>query len=621
MQPELPTLGADYLGENRCRFRVWAPKARLVEVAIQGAQRRLVPLARKDRAYHEGVLEDVPPGVDYLYRLDGRLERPDPASRFQPDGVHHASRVVDSRFSWKDDRWFGLPLREYAIYELHVGAFSSEGTFAAVVPRLGYLKELGITALELMPVAQFPGRRNWGYDGVYPFAVQNSYGGPGGLKGLVNAAHEVGLAVVLDVVYNHLGPEGNYFADFAPYFTDRYHTPWGKALNFDGPDSDEVRRFFIENALYWQTDFHIDALRLDAVHAICDFSATPFLEELAAVCHRQSEALNRRFHLIAESDMNMARHILPPSLGGYGLDAQWTDDFHHAVHVLLTGERGGYYADFGTMERLAKAWRQGYAFTGQYSNYRRRRHGSNPRLNPAKQFVVCSQNHDQVGNRVRGDRLAASLSFEGLKLAAGATLLSPFIPLLFMGEEYGEPAPFQYFVEHSDSDLIEAVRQGRLEEFAAFGWQGEIPDPQNDATFLQCKLRHELAAREPHRLLLDFYRELLRLRKLQPAIASAEKDTIEVVPFEPERILFVRQWHGADEAVLVLAFGDRTRAVDLPFTCGTWRLLLNSADSRWGGPRNGIYEEITTGGGTKLDITPRSLILYGRIVSEAGVMD
>jgi maltooligosyltrehalose trehalohydrolase len=359
-----------------------------------------------------------------------------------------------------------------------VGTFTPEGTFEAIIPHLDELRELGITAVELMPVAQFPGTRNWGYDGVYPFAVQNSYGGPEGLKRLVNACHGRGIAVVLDVVYNHLGPEGNYLWDFGPYFTDRYKTPWGSAINFDGPHSDPVRRLFIENALYWVTEFRMDGLRIDAVHGILDFSAYPFLEELASAVHEKAERLNRRVYVIAESDLNDTRVIRSRELGGYGLDAQWNDDFHHALHTLLTEDQTGYYQDFGRLGDLVKAFREGFVCSGQYSSYRRRRHGNSSRDIPAGCFVVFAQNHDQVGNRMRGERLSQLVCRERMKLAAGVVFLSPFIPLLFMGEEYGETAPFPYFISHSDADLVEAVRRGRREEFAAFGWSQEPPDPQ-----------------------------------------------------------------------------------------------------------------------------------------------
>lgn len=435
-------VGATYLGEGRCRFCVWAPLADRVAVHVVAPREWLAPLARDARGYHCGVVTGVEPGSRYFYVLDGEKERPDPASRYQPEGVHGPSQVVDTRaFPWSDRGWCAPALQELVLYELHVGTYTPAGTFEAIIPHLDGLRELGINAVELMPVAQFPGNRNWGYDGVYPFAVQNSYGGPAGLQRLVDACHRRGLAVILDVVYNHLGPEGNYLGDFAPYFTDRYRTPWGAALNFDGPHSDEVRRFFIANALYWLTEFHIDGLRLDAVHAIIDVSAFPFLEELAAVVHRYADRSGRRVYVIAESDLNDPRLIRPRLLGGYGLDAQWIDDFHHALHTLLTGERHGYYQDFGTVHHLAQAFRKGYVYTGQYSSYRRRRHGKAPRLCAAHRFVVFAQNHDQVGNRAQGERLSALTDFAGLKLAACAVLLSPFVPRCLWGRSTARRHP------------------------------------------------------------------------------------------------------------------------------------------------------------------------------------
>jgi maltooligosyltrehalose trehalohydrolase len=366
-QPLSPSLGATYLGDGRCRFRLWAPFAQTAAVRIVAPQERLIPMEPHERGYHEATVDGIEPGNLYIYRLDDGKDRPDPASRFQPRGVHGPSQVMDSSFPWEDDSWSGLPLEQYVIYELHAGTFTPEGTFDAIIAHLDRLKELGVTAIELMPVAQFPGDRNWGYDGVDLFAVQSSYGGPAGLKRLVNACHRHGLAVVLDVVYNHLGPEGNYLADFGPYFTDRYRTPWGQAINFDGPGSDEVRRFFIENALYWTTEFHIDGLRLDALHAVFDSSAQPFLEELAAVVHDEADRMGRRVYLFAESDRNDPRFVRSSDSGGYGLDAHWNDDFHHALYTLLTGEQTGYYQDFGKMEDLAKAFREGFIYSGQYS--------------------------------------------------------------------------------------------------------------------------------------------------------------------------------------------------------------------------------------------------------------
>jgi len=576
-------LGAAYLGEGRCRFCVWAPLSEKVAVHVISPKKRVIPLRSGERGYHHGIVEGVPPGTRYRYRLGGGRERPDPASRFQPQGVHGPSGVVDSRFPWDDGRWRGLPLRDYIIYELHAGLFSTEGTFEGVIPRLEELRDLGITAIELMPVAQFPGSRNWGYDGVYPFAVQNSYGGPEGLKNLVNACHRRELAVILDVVYNHLGPEGNYLADFGPYFTERYRTPWGWAINFDGAHSNEVRRFFIENAIYWIREFHIDALRIDAVHAIMDFSARPFLEELACAVHEEAEESNRGIFIIAESTLNDPRVIQPRERGGWGLDAQWNDDFHHALHALLTGEHDGYYRDFGELEHLGKAFREGFVYSGEYSAFRERSHGRSSRHLPAHQFVVFAQNHDQVGNRMRGERLSGLVSFEALKLAAGAVLTSPFIPLLFMGEEYGEESPFAYFVDHADPALIEAVRTGRREEFRAFTWQGEVPDPQDRETFSQCKLKWHHRGKGPSRALLGFYRHLIRLRKEIPALGHLSKEGIEVWRAE-EGLLLVRRRHEESHVCALMNFSSRELAYRIEFGPGRWRKLIDSSEKRWMGP-------------------------------------
>jgi maltooligosyltrehalose trehalohydrolase len=605
-------IGAWNLGGGRCRFRVWAPVVQAVEVHLLTPRERFVPLAKRTRGYHEAVVEGVEPGTLYRYRLDGALERPDPASRFQPEDVHGPSQVVDSHFDWDDGAWCGMPLREYILYELHVGTFTPEGTFEAIIAHLPELKALGITAIELMPIAQFPGDRNWGYDGVYPFAVQHSYGGPNGLKELVQACHRQGLAVVLDVVYNHLGPDGNYLADYGPYFTERYKTPWGGALNFDGPYSDEVRRFFIDNALFWVTEFHIDALRLDAVHAILDYSAQPFLQELGLALHARAEHLNRRIYAIAESALNDTRIIRPRELGGYALDAQWNDDFHHALRGLLTGDRGGYYQDFGELEQLAKAFRDGYVYAGDYSAYRRRRHGNSSRHMPAQQFVVFAQNHDQVGNRLFGERLSQLVSLEALKVAASAVLLSPFIPLLFMGEEYGEVAPFQYFISHLDPQLVDAIRRGRREEFADFAWQGEPPDPQDVATFQRATLNHRLRSEGHHRALFEFYQELIRLRKELPALAQLSKEHMQVVGFEPEKSLCVRRWCDGQEVWMILHFGRVPTSLRLPWSMGQWQKMLDSAEARWYGPGSPVGSEVKSDGEVTLTLPPESCLLFSR---------
>jgi maltooligosyltrehalose trehalohydrolase len=588
-----PSLGAIHLEDHPCRFRVWAPRARRVEALLCGGRR--IPLEPREHGYFEAAVEGVEPGTRYLYSLDGGEGRPDPASRCQPDGVHGPSRVVDRRFDWRDEGWRGIPLGQYIFYELHVGTFTPEGTFEAVIPHLDRLADLGVTAVELMPVAQFPGRRNWGYDGVLPFAVQNSYGGPEGLKRLVDACHARGLAVVLDLVYNHLGPEGNYLGEFGPYFTSRYKTPWGLALNFDGPESDPVRHYFIENAWQWIADFHVDGLRLDAVHAIADNSERSFLLELGTEVKSLAGRLGRAVHVFPESDLNTLFFLRPPEHGGCGFDAQWTDDFHHALHTLLTGERSGYYQDFGGLGQMAKAMAGGFVYTGQYSPFRRRRHGVPADAMAGSRHVVCSQNHDQTGNRMKGERLSALIGFESLKLAAGAVLLSPFLPLLFMGEEYGETAPFLYFVDHSDPGLIEAVRAGRREEFAAFGWREEPPDPQSEETFARCRLNPALREEGSHAALYAFYQELIRLRKTVPAFADLKKENFEATPFEAEGVIVVRRGEGA---VVAFNFSKEARTVSL--TEGTWEKILDSADGRWEGP--GMGERLA----------PRSVAVFTR---------
>jgi maltooligosyltrehalose trehalohydrolase len=606
-----PRLGGSLRSDGRCEFLVWAPRAGRLELRLLSRGERTLPLERGERGYHHGLVADVAPGDLYLYRFEDGRERPDPASRSQPEGVHGPSAVVDRRFPWSDEAWSGLALSDFVFYELHVGTFSPEGTFDAVIPRLSELARLGVTAVELMPVGQFPGSRNWGYDGVGLFAAQDSYGGPEGLKRLVDACHRAGLAVVLDVVYNHLGPEGNYLAEFGPYFADRYRTPWGPALNFDGRKSDEVRRFFLENALSWVCDFHFDALRLDAVHAIFDRSAYPFLEELTDTVHAEAARLGRAVHVIAENDLNDARLILPKNRGGYAMDAQWNDDFHHALHALITGERNGYYRDFGGIGPLARSFAGAYVYCGQYSAFRARRHGNSPEGLAGEKFIVFAQNHDQVGNRMFGERLSQLVDFERVKLAAGAILIAPYLPLFFMGEEYGETAPFLYFLSHGDPVLVEAVRRGRREEFAGFEWSATPPDPQAEETFLRSKLDRSLAEGEPHRSLLAFYRELLRLRREQRSLRSPDRERIEVQAFETEGALVVRRWSEREQILALFHFGETPAEITVWLPFGLWRKLLDSADSRWNGPGGKAPEGFETGeAGVSILLSPLSLALF-----------
>jgi maltooligosyltrehalose trehalohydrolase len=604
-------LGAVWSTDGTCKFLLWAPRTKKVDVRIEGARgARTITLDALDRGYFFGTAKDVNAGALYQYVLDGKTARPDPVSQFQPRGVHGPSQVMDGRFDWNDKAWRGLELKKYVLYELHVGTFTPEGTFDAIIPRIANLKQLGITAIELMPVAQFPGARNWGYDGTYPFAVQDSYGGPAALKRLVNACHEQGMAVVLDVVYNHLGPEGNYLGEFAPYFTEAYRTPWGAALNFDGPHSDEVRRYFIQNALQWIQEFHFDGLRLDAINAIVDTSARKFLEELSAECHAAGEKLNRPVYLIAESDRNDAKVVEGSEVGGWGLDASWNDDFHHALHVLMTGERNGYYEDYSGVEDLARAFRDGFIYAGQYSNFRQKRHGTSTHDLHGEHFVVFSQDHDQIGNRMLADRYSQTMSPGQLKLAAAVVLLSPYVPMLFMGEEYGEPAPFQYFVSHEDKGLIEAVRKGREEEFARFQWAHKLPDPQAEDTFLRSKMNWDLQNSGKYKIIREFYRELLDLRARIPALSELSKSDQEVVAFVEQDTLFIRRWKGESHACIAFHFGETAVNVDAPIPVGRWKKLVDSAGKarESGGERTSEYLNST--GVARLGLAPWQFCVF-----------
>ncbi|MBW4631137.1 MAG: malto-oligosyltrehalose trehalohydrolase [Iphinoe sp. HA4291-MV1] len=610
-------LGAHYLGNDHCEFRVWASNAEAVALKIVSPQERIFPMQQEAEGYWHVSADDIQPGTLYFYQLNNGESRPDPASNLQPLGVHGPSQVIDPSFTWNDSNWSGVSLESMIIYELHVGTFTQEGTFEAMIPQLKDLRELGVNAIEIMPIAQFPGDeptdgdcayRNWGYDGVYPFAVQNSYGGPDGLKRLVDACHQEGIAVVLDVVYNHFGPEGNYMSHFGPYFTETYRTPWGSAINFDDAHSHDVRHYFIQNALYWLRDYHIDALRLDAVHAIYDLGAKHFLEELAENVAALRDQQGRKLYLIAESDLNDPRVVRPPELGGYGIDAQWSDDFHHALHSLLTREQTGYYEDFGKCEHLAKAYQETFVYDWKYSAHRRRFHGNSAGDRSLTQFVVCIQNHDQVGNRMLGERLSHLVSFEALKLAAGAVLLSPYIPLLFMGEEYGEEAPFIYFVSHGDPDLIRAVRQGRKQEFAAFHAQGEPPDPESSETFLKCKLNWDKRKEGKHQALWSLYQYLIQLRHTIPALVKRERQNIEVGFLETEKIVWWRRWSEANQILCIMNFNTSNVNFGLTIPGNDWKKILDSADEKWQGSGSLLPDK--TSNGQELTMQSQSFALY-----------
>lgn len=605
-------LGPSRLPDGSWQFLLWAPNANSVCLHLCD-NNELVAMEPLANGYYQTVVSKLNRGARYLYRLDDR-GLPDPASRFQPEGVHGPSQVIDlEELSWTDQDWKGRGLEESIFYELHIGTYTREGTFDALIPRLAELVELGVTSVEIMPIAQFPGPRNWGYDGVDLFAPQNSYGGPDALCRLVNSAHGHGLSVALDVVYNHLGPEGNYLNAFGPYFTDRYRTPWGQALNFDGQGSDEVRRFFIENALYWLESYHFDALRLDAVHGIFDFGARHFLAELKSAVDALSTRLGRRLHLIAESDLNDSRLLRDAENGGYALDAQWSDDFHHSVHALLTKENRGYYSDFGGIAPLAATLNHGWYYSGQHSPFRGRRHGNSPKGIAPSRCVVCTQNHDQVGNRAAGERLTALVNFESLKLAAGINLLSPFVPLLFMGEEYGERAPFQYFTSHGDAALIEAVRRGRREEFAAFGWQESVPDPQDEQTFLRSHLDHSLKQRQPYGTLFRFYQELIRLRR-KFKLGGAHSHTVHELG---NNTLLLAYETSPESLAVVFNFDESPTTLNIPELAGNWKMIMDSSAPRWSRRNDSLVASSSTGGrgasqftDSKVTLSPRSFQVF-----------
>jgi maltooligosyltrehalose trehalohydrolase len=608
-----PPVGATPIVGRGWNFTVWAPRHERLELhLIDGAASSRL-MQRNSLGYHSVVADDVQAGAKYFYRFGDSQERPDPASRRQPEGVHGPSELVDLRhFEWTDRNWKGVALEDSVFYELHVGTFTREGTFDAVRGALDQLAKLGVTTIELMPIAQFPGNRNWGYDGVYPFAVQNSYGTPRDLQLLVNEAHSRGLAVALDVVYNHLGPEGNYLGEYGPYFTDHYKTPWGAALNFDGPDSDDVRRFFIESALYWLENFHIDALRLDAIHGIFDASAIPFLAEVSKAVDAFAARTGRIISLVAESDLNDARVLRRRCQGGFEMPSQWSDDFHHSVHTLLTGERSGYYEDFGDIEHLAGTLRQGWYYTGQYSRHRRRGHGNRPPSFKGSNYTVFTQNHDQVGNRALGERLSSLVNFESLKLAAGANLLSPFVPLLFMGEEYGETSPFLYFTSHGDPSLAEAVRRGRAEEFRSFGWKEQIPDPQAESTFTKSRLNPELAREEPHRTLLRFYQILLRFRR---TCHLGRTGTPSVKEFENCNAVAVYPDTQANKFAMLFNFGDAPADLGGGVLEGEWKKRIDSSDLEWLGPGTDLPSTLSNSPTSRLILRPRSFAVFQRTVS------
>lgn len=572
-------------------------------------QNREIDMEPADRGYWT-ISTAAPAGTLYKFRLDDNSPLPDPASLFQPQGVHGPSEVIDrNAANWTDEGWHGLAPEDMIMYELHVGTFTPEGTFQAIMGKLDYLKRLGVNTLEIMPVAQFPGNRNWGYDGVFPFAVQNSYGGPGGLKMLVDACHNEGIAVVLDVVYNHLGPEGNYLNAYGRYFTEKYHTPWGKAVNFDDAWCDQVRHYFLQNAIMWLEEFHIDGLRLDAVHAIKDLSPKHFLKHMAEEVRGLELKSGCRRVLIAECDLN-DRKFITEGENNFGLDAQWIDEFHHALRAYITGEQRGYYAEFGTLKQVAKALNETYVYNGMWSPGRKKTFGTTTEDIDYHKFVTFIQNHDQVGNRMVGDRLSTTVSYEMLKVLAAVNLLSPYVPMLFMGEEYGERNPFQYFTSHQDEALVRAVSEGRKREFADFQDEGEAPDPHDKETFNRSKLSWAYNDTLENKTLWEFYRYLIQLRTMHTALINRKRGHLQATAYPDSSLLIVKRnsSDGRKNVFLACHFGQEEHTSFWPEERGICKKIMDSASARWQGPGEKAPAEI--GPGTTLHMPAESICLY-----------
>ncbi len=586
MQADLSArrLGLNFHPDTAPRARVWAPYARRITMEVEGKAE--FPLHKQEYGFWEATYPDLATGDRYMFRINNKGRFPDPASLSQPDGVHGFSECLDLHEIRKirDRSWQGLPLQELIIYELHVGTFTQEGTFMAAAEKLDYLADLGVNAVEIMPVAAFPGTRNWGYDGVFPYAVQQSYGGARAFAQLIRACHHKGIAVILDVVYNHLGPEGNCLGTYGPYFTGKYSTPWGKAINFDDSWCDGVRNYFLENALMWLRDFHVDGLRLDAIQTIRDMSPRHFLLELSEHVEALNEQTEGRHFLIGECDLNDTRFINPPEKGGYGLDAQWCDEWHHALHALLTGERLGYYYDFGSVEHLSKAFNHGWVHNGVYSPHRKKIFGTPTTDQPGGRFVVFTQNHDQVGNRMNGERLSTMLDHESLKLAAGAMFVSPFIPMLFMGEEYAEDSPFLFFISHSDPHLLKQTRKGRKREYRDFIKNGAPPDPVAISTFETSKLNWDWPSSPAKQQMLEFYKKLISLRKQEALLKPGDRSATCAQTVAEGKGILLRIEGKTETLVAVMNFADDTIVVPIEgLVPEKTTLLLNSAHQQWGG--------------------------------------
>lgn len=597
-------LGITFSDEG-AHLLLWAPYAKTVTLHNETTGTDS-PLQKKDRGYWSLETELLKEGDLYRYSIDGAAPLPDPVSLSQPEGVHGPSRALRLEFPWTDQEWRNPVLGDYIIYELHTGTFTAEGTFKGIAAKLDYLISLGINAIELMPVAQFPGKRNWGYDGVYPFAVQDSYGGARELQQLVDTCHNKGLAVILDVVYNHFGPEGNYLTAYGPYLTDKYKTPWGGAVNFDDAYCDEVRRFFIENILMWFRDFHIDALRLDAVHAIKDHSPLHIIQEMSNRVEQFNQSVPSKKYLILETDLNDSRYIKSETQAGYGADAQWADEFHHSLRVAAGQERVGYYADFDGLADLAKAIKDAYVFTGQYSEHRHRSFGTTTADISGDHFIVFAQNHDQVGNRMLGERLSTLVSFSMQKLMAAVIFTAPFVPLLFMGEEWGAGTPFLYFTDHADKALVKAVEQGRKTEFAQFQHQGEPVPANEENTFRRSQLNWEEQHAAPHVFMLQYYQQLIAIRKMHAALKNYDRSSVAVISDAEKGVLILERSYKEQHLYCLFNFSKSSRQVSLKEEIFPLHVLLSSEDIRWLGKADTylVYDHQS-----KLLLQPESAII------------
>ncbi len=606
-------IGANISDDRKITFNVWAPLHEKMVLHIIDPFEQKIEMQKDVHGVFHSEIEGAA-GCRYFFMPAGEKDYPDPASRFQPSGVHGQSQVIDhSVYQWHDENWKAIPFDQLILYELHVGTFTGSGTFAAVSDKLDHLLDIGVNAIELMPVSQFPGERNWGYDGVYPFAVQNSYGGPDGLKMLVDTCHQKGIAVFLDVVYNHMGPEGNYMDQFGPYFSDHYKTPWGKAINFDGQWSDGVRNFFSENALYWFEYFHIDGLRFDAVHGVYDMGAVHFWQLMHRKIRELEHRLGRTVYTIAESDFNDPKVIKDIEAGGYGFTAQWMDDFHHSLYTIVHDEGKKFYEDFGDIQQLAKAYKEGFVHSGEYVNFRKKKFGAPSAGISGDKFVVFIDNHDQAGNRVTGSCLASLISFERIKLASAAYLLSPYIPMLFMGEEFGDDSPFLFFISHSDSELIEAVRQGRKKEFAHFDWNIETPDPYDETCFNRSKLQWQKINSGKHRVIHQWYKKVIELRKQQRPLQNFNKNDIWINVNEMLLMQHRRSEYAGEEIICFFNFSDSDTYQYKFHQTARWNKLLDSNESRW---TINETDDISLPGvinkETKIDLRPLTVAVYAK---------